>query len=234
MDHGLNCMDSRAVQERLSALLQVMNRFVTKLDLLDLLREVTVSSREVMQCDSAAAVLPDPNSGELLLYTTDLARPQRLREDPHFATIAKRVLETGQAANLSQEEITADPALAASGIQSCCRLPLTSRGRVLGVLGLASSRNDAFLGNEAPFLGLVSNQIALAVENALAFGEISRLKDRLSRENVYLESPIRSELHFDNIVGASEALRRVMREVETVAPTDSTVLIYGETGTGKE
>ena len=234
MNQGLNCIDSHAAQERLTALLQVTNRFVTKLDVLDLLREVTVSSREVMQCDSAAAVLPDPNSGELLLYTTDLACPKRLHEDPHFATIAVQVLETGRPANLSQEEITADPALAASGIHSCCRWPLTSRGRVLGVLGLASSRNDAFQGNEASFLRLVSNQIALAVESALAFGEISRLKDRLSRENVYLESHIRSELHFDNIVGASESLRRVMREVETVAPTDSTVLICGETGTGKE
>ena len=80
----------------------------------------------------------------------------------------------------------------------------------------------------------MSNQVALAVQNTLDYTEISRLKDRLSRENVYVESQIRSELHFDNIVGASEALRRVMREVETVAPTDSTVLIYGETGTGKE
>jgi formate hydrogenlyase transcriptional activator len=84
------------------------------------------------------------------------------------------------------------------------------------------------------FLGQVANQIALAVENALAYGEISHLKDRLARENVYLESEIRSELHFDDIVGRSKALQRVLKDVETVAPTDSTVLIYGETGTGKE
>jgi formate hydrogenlyase transcriptional activator len=80
----------------------------------------------------------------------------------------------------------------------------------------------------------VANQIALAVENACAYGEISQLKDRLAREKVYLESEIRSELHFEDIVGNSEPLRHVLREIETVAPADSTVLIYGETGTGKE
>jgi len=84
------------------------------------------------------------------------------------------------------------------------------------------------------FLGQVANQIALAVENALAYSEISELKDRLARENVYLESEIRSELHFDDIVGKSKALKRVLADVETVAPADSTVLIYGETGAGKE
>jgi len=234
VNQGLNCMNSQGVQERLNALLKVTNRFVNKLELPDLLREVTVSSREVLECDSAAVVVPDPQSGELILYASDLTRPKRLHEDRHFAAVAERVLETGRPANLSREEITADPTLAEAGIQSCCRLPLAGRGRVLGVLGLASTRNDAFTENEAPFLGLVSNQVALAVQNALDYTEISRLKDRLSRENVYVESQIRSELHFDNIVGASEALRRVMREVETVAPTDSTVLIYGETGTGKE
>jgi len=234
MNEGLNCVHSQRMQERLTALLEVTNRFVTKLELLDLLREVTASSREVMQCDSAAVVLPDPQSGELLLYSTDSTRPKRLYDDRHFAPIAERVLETGRPFHLSHEEIGADPALVEAGIQSCCRLPLTSRARVLGVLGLDSSRDDAFVGDEASFLGLVSNQIALAVENAIAYREISRLKDRLSRENVYLQSEVREELHFDNIIGASEALRRVMREVETVAPTDSTVLIYGETGTGKE
>jgi formate hydrogenlyase transcriptional activator len=84
------------------------------------------------------------------------------------------------------------------------------------------------------FLKLVSNQVAIAVENALAYDEIAELKDRLAQENVYLEDEIRSELNFEEIVGRSSALRKVLQDIETVAPTDSTVLIYGETGTGKE
>jgi formate hydrogenlyase transcriptional activator len=84
------------------------------------------------------------------------------------------------------------------------------------------------------FLGEVAKQVAIGVENALAYGQIADLKDKLTQEKVYLEDEIRSELNFEEIVGNSEGLRRVLRKVETVAPTDSTVLIYGETGTGKE
>jgi formate hydrogenlyase transcriptional activator len=84
------------------------------------------------------------------------------------------------------------------------------------------------------FLTLVGNQVAIAVENALAYREIAALKDRLAEEKVYLEDEIRSELNFDEIVGRSSTLRSLLQEIETVAPTDSTVLIYGETGTGKE
>ncbi len=84
------------------------------------------------------------------------------------------------------------------------------------------------------FLGLIAGQVAIAVENAIAYGEIAELKDQLAQEKVYLEDEIRSELNFEEIVGESAALRSVLQQVETVAPTDSTVLIYGETGTGKE
>jgi formate hydrogenlyase transcriptional activator len=105
---------------------------------------------------------------------------------------------------------------------------------VLGVLGLGSSRENAFTEDDLSFFSQVANQIALAVENSLAYGQVSELKDKLAEENVYLESEIRSELYFEEIVGNSEPLRRVLQEIETVAPTDSTVLIYGETGTGKE
>jgi formate hydrogenlyase transcriptional activator len=105
---------------------------------------------------------------------------------------------------------------------------------VLGVLSLASSAENAFAESDAAFLAQVANQIALAVENAIAYGEIASLKDKLAQEVIYLQDEIRTELKFEEIVGDSDALRRVLAELETVAPTDSTVLIYGETGTGKE
>ncbi|HEX4784959.1 MAG TPA: sigma 54-interacting transcriptional regulator, partial [Candidatus Sulfotelmatobacter sp.] len=88
--------------------------------------------------------------------------------------------------------------------------------------------------DELSFFSQVANQIALAVENSIAYGQVSELKDKLAQENVYLESEIRSELYFEEIVGNSEPLRRVLQEIETVAPADSAVLICGETGTGKE
>jgi formate hydrogenlyase transcriptional activator len=122
----------------------------------------------------------------------------------------------------------------APDMRSVVNAPLASRDRTLGVLSLGSAREDAFSAEDIAFIGQVANQVAIAVENALAYREIATLRDQLTQEKVYLEDEIRSELNFEEIVGRSAALRRVLQEVETVAPTDSTVLIYGETGTGKE
>jgi formate hydrogenlyase transcriptional activator len=188
-----------------------------------------------MECDGVVVNLPCPESGELRRYAGDYSRHEELDGGPSSGS-AKAVFRTGQSANFTKEEIAADPIVAAHpvGINSVAGLPLLSRGRVLGTLGVGSSRETAFTEDDLTFLGQVASQIAIAVENASAYGEISQLKDRLAQENVYLESEIRSELLFEEIVGKSEALRYVLREIETVAPTDSTVLIYGETGTGKE
>jgi len=120
------------------------------------------------------------------------------------------------------------------GLKSVCCLPLVSRNRAIGVLVLGRLRDDAFSQADISFLSQVANQIALAVENALAYREIRELKEQLSKEKLYLEDEIRTEMNFAQIIGNSASLRRVLKGVGTVAPTDSTVLIYGETGTGKE
>ena len=120
------------------------------------------------------------------------------------------------------------------GLKSFCFLPLISRNRVLGVLALGRIQENAFSQVDIDFLTQFANQIALAVENAVAYREIRELKDQLSKEKLYLEDEIRTEMNFAQIIGSSASLRKVLKRVETVAPTDSTVLIYGETGTGKE
>ena len=120
-----------------------------------------------------------------------------------------------------------------SEIGSVCILPLLSRGRVLGTFGAVKYQENAFSG-DIEFLSQIGNQIAIAVENALAFAQIRELKDQLSKEKLYFEDEIRTEMNFAQIIGNSSSLRKVLKHVETVAPTDSTVLIYGETGTGKE
>jgi formate hydrogenlyase transcriptional activator len=121
------------------------------------------------------------------------------------------------------------------GIRSLCAVPLTTAHRRIGSLITGSVKPDAYCDEEdIEFLRQVANQVAMTVENALAYGEIQALKNKLAHEKVYLQDEVRSELNFNEIVGKSAALRRVLMLVETVAPTDSTVLIYGETGTGKE
>jgi formate hydrogenlyase transcriptional activator len=120
------------------------------------------------------------------------------------------------------------------GIRSLCALPLTTAHRRIGSLVTGSVKPAAYDEEDVEFLRQVANQIAITVENALAYGEIQELKNKLAQEKVYLQDEVRSELNFNEIVGKSVALRRVLMQVEVVAPTDSTVLIYGETGTGKE
>ena len=109
-----------------------------------------------------------------------------------------------------------------------------SRNQRLGVLCLGRRRDEPFTDDEIDFVRQVAAQVAIAVENALAYRQIAELKDKLAQEKLYLEDEIRSQMNFDSIVGRSAALQKVLQEVETVAPTDSTVLIYGETGVGKE
>jgi formate hydrogenlyase transcriptional activator len=121
-----------------------------------------------------------------------------------------------------------------SGIRSGCWLPLAGRKRFLGTLGVCSFQESAFSQGDLELLSEVANQVAIAVDNALAFQEIAELKDKLAEEKFYLEDEIRTEHNFEEIVGESPALQHVLQQVEIVARTDSTVMILGETGTGKE
>jgi formate hydrogenlyase transcriptional activator len=232
MDHALNF-------QRLNLLLDLTNRVVSKLDLRELLREVSASIRGVMQCDGVGVTLPDPETDRLRVYAFDHPAVKGIVHEGDIISAEEsetlfKAFRTRQPVGVAVMKSTAEPLASAEGLKSLYHLPLISRERVLGVLSLASSVENAFAEGDAAFLAQVANQIALAVENAIAYGEIASLKDRLAQEVIYLQDEIRTELKFEEIVGSSDALKRVLAEVETVAPTDSTVLIYGETGTGKE
>jgi len=247
IDDALNFEASRMAQtalqhknERLKLLLEINNTLVSNLDLRDLLRAISASIRSVLRCDGVGVALQDSASGQLRPYALDFPEGKGLfREEIPVPTgedsPAGRALRTGEPASMLVDE--SDPVYAAAraeGVRSLCHLPLTSRNRTLGLLSLARLEPVEFSIRDLEFLRLIANQVAIAVENALAFREIAELKDQLAQENVYLEDEIRSELNFDEIVGRSASLRKVLQDIETVAPTGSTVLIYGETGTGKE
>jgi formate hydrogenlyase transcriptional activator len=225
-------LDDARAQARLRLLLDITNRIVTKLELRDLLREIVTSVRQFMQCDSVGVALPEPEDGELRRYAVDHGGDEEVSVGA-ASERTRTVFRTGKPLIATKEEVAADPQGALTNL-SLHLYPLIIRERVLGVLGFGTSRDNAFAEEDLFFFSQVANQIALAVENSLAYRQVSELKNKLALENVYLESEIRSELYFEEIVGNSEPLRRVLQEIETVAPTDSTVLIYGETGTGKE
>ncbi len=232
-------MDDALAQQRLKLLLDMTNGVVSKLDLRELLREVSASVRRLMQCDGVGVALSDPDTGQLRVYAFDKPESKGIVHEGMSITTEEsaslvRAFQTRQPVCIAEVDSTLDPLATAEGVKSMCHLPLIGRERVLGILTLAREREGAFGEEDAGFLGQVANQIALAVENAIAYGEIASLKDKLAQEVVYLQDEIRTELKFEEIVGNSDVLRRVLAELETVAPTDSTVLIYGETGTGKE
>ena len=225
----------------MKALLELNNTIASNLELHDLLNAISASLRSLMHCDGVSIALPDAASAsQLRLYALDFPNGKGLiREDARIRvdndSPAARVYRTGEPISVQRGEPDWAPPLAdAEGLNAMCHIALAGRNRTLGLLTLARLAPLPFLTSDLEFLSLIANQIAIAVENALAYREIAELKDRLAEEKIYLEDEMRSELNFEEIVGRSPALRQVLQEIETVAPTDSTVLIYGETGTGKE
>jgi formate hydrogenlyase transcriptional activator len=238
MDDAINFRASQQAQERLQLLLDLTTRVVSNLNMRDVLREISANIRRAMQCEGVGITLPSPENGKLRIYALDFPdNPGNIEEgyEPpadEKATAAK-VFRSGEALILSREELQLEPG-PHFDIQSLVHVPLKGRHAIVGVLSLGARREAAFSADDLAFLTQIACQVAIAIENAVAFAEVSDLKNKLAQEKLYLEDEIRSELKFEEIVGKSEALRRVLRQVETVAPTDSTVLIYGETGTGKE
>jgi len=242
IDDALNFEASRTAQEQLKLLLDLTNSVVSTLDLRELLRNMSGNLRRVMRCDFVGVGLPDAESSRhLRLYALDFPGSRGfMREEiliPIEGTPPGMAFKTGEPFVGMIRDIChmfPDAPPLAEGLTTGGVLPLASRGRVHGVLLLGRRDENEFSRDDVKFLMQVASQVAIAVENALAFSKIAELKEKLTQEKLYLEDEIRTELNFEEIVGKSAVLRRVLKQVATVAPTDSTVLIYGETGTGKE
>ena len=229
-------------KDRLKLLLDMTNTLVSNLEPRDLLRAISASIRQDMHCDSVGVWLPDSDQRQLRQLAQDFPESKGFSKEgmlhPVEGTELGSVFQTGKPLVLrTQADVTSEwgtSAVRAEAFESGCALPLISRNRTLGVLTLGSRVESSFNPEDVDFLLRAAGQVAIAVENALAYGEIAELKDRLAQEKLYLEDEIRGEMDFEGIVGQSTALRHVLQLVETVAPSDSTVLLLGETGTGKE
>ncbi len=243
IDAAVNFYISRQAQDRLKMILDLTNQVVTSLDFEDVLRTISASVRRFMHCDAAAIMLPETGGRELRVHALDFPESKGFFAEhlliPIEGTTPGETFRSGKPWVLN----TLDPNVvppefyakaAGEGMNSFCDVPLVSRGRMLGVLAVTSRQANAFDDESVAFLLQVGRQVAIAVENALAYGEIADLRDKLAQEKLYLEEEIRGEFDFEGIVGQSSALRHVLNLVDTVAPSDSTVLLLGETGTGKE
>jgi formate hydrogenlyase transcriptional activator len=250
VNDALNYETSQLHQQQLASerdslrlLLDVNNAVVSHLDLRELLTATSDCLHRVMQFAYITLSLYDPKSNSLRIRLLDFPVGSGLIHEeievPLDITPAGLAFTTGKPVLLGLIDRGRFPSrisdlLIAEGVKSVCSVPLISRGKALGALNVGSLHENAFTQDDAVLLGQVANQIAIAVENALAFREIDVLKNKLEEEKLYLEEEIRTEYNFEEIIGHSPALKRALQEVETVAPTDSNVLIYGETGTGKE
>jgi PAS domain S-box-containing protein len=240
----LTDIDKRKQSEnRLQLLLDVTNQVVLNLQLPDLLRAISGNIRCVMQCDLASLALPHAENKQLRLYVLDFSEGKGFLHEEERYSIEGSPYGT---AFRTMEPVALDSPFTAwqdnpvvqsricGGFKSLCFLPLIRRNRAIGTLNLGRHRDEAFSKEDLYFLGQVGSQIAIAVENALECGEITQSKERLAEHRFYLEDEIRLEHNFEEIVGNSPRLKAVLESVRIVAPADSTALIQGETGTGKE
>ena len=250
VDNALNFETSQAYQQqlarerdRLRVLLEINNVLVTSRELPELFRGIVSTLKRVIQHDYTSLALLDPASGLLKIHALDFPGHQDLFKQE--ITIARDVSPAGHTISSGQpllargaelDRYTSEiiRVLRSEGIQTVGCVPLTSHGNTFGSLNLASRRTDAFTPQDFELLQQVAAQIAIAVENALAFKEIDALTNKLAVEKLYLEEEIRSEFNFEEIIGESAALKRALAQVELAAPAGTTVLLLGETGTGKE
>jgi formate hydrogenlyase transcriptional activator len=224
-------------RDRCQLLLEINNTLVSNLNLRELLSAISGCLRRVMPHDLAGLALHDPTINKLRVTALEFPEHEDAFVEGEIIDLEEnpggRAFTTRQPV-ISGLDHLVDPLGRRAGIRSGCTVPLISHDRALGILGVARLSENPFTEDDAELLTSVGKQVAIAVENALAYREIDALKNKLQEEKLYLQEEIRTEYNFEEIVGTSATLKRALQDVETVAPTDSTVLIFGETGTGKE
>jgi len=230
-------------KKRLEALVQLSAALVSGKDVLALFPNISALIRNEIPQELAYIALWDDAQPGLRIWTLD-------------CPLAPHIVDNGQVVPLEQAAsgpafLQVEPkirgredletvgsrfvqSMLEEGIQQLCSVPLISAQRKWGTLSLGSRNQAAFTPEDVRFFQLVANQIAAALDNADAYRQIAELSEKLKKEKLYLEDEIRSELHFEEIIGESPSLKSALAQVNTVAPSDATVLILGETGTGKE
>src|ERR1022692_2239615 len=250
VDNALNFESSLAYEEqlarerdRLRALLEINNAVVSCLASKQLFQAISSSLRRTFGLDYASLLIYDEEIRALRLQMLDFPDGSgAIREDAVVSlddSLAGYVFHSRQGRLFNLEEAgaiskTTGNLMGREGLQSLCSMPLISHANVLGTLNLGSRQRNYFTADDLQFFLQAAGQVAIALENALSYKRIEELNSRLAEEKVYLEDEIRTDNRFEEIIGQGPALKAILKQVETVAPTDSTVLIYGETGTGKE
>lgn len=227
-------------------LVAITNAVLSRLDIDELVSEVAKEIHHYFRIDAISVVLRSSRKGKLNIYSThylDASHPVHDQSEVNEAgTLTERVFKSKEMLllNLHEHDSLAPYEkmlfeMWGNQIQTLCLLPLMSGNTLLGVLKLAQCDEKVFTTTNLKLLRQIAERVSIAVDNALAYREIQRLKERLVDENLALTEQLNNvESEFGEIIGRSEAMHSVLKQVEMVAQSDSTVLILGETGTGKE
>ncbi|WP_342350007.1 sigma 54-interacting transcriptional regulator [uncultured Nitrospira sp.] len=243
VDNVLHQEELSRERDRLQVLLDVNNAVVSKLELGALFTTMVAAMRRVVPHEVTSLYLYNPGAKNFHRHVLDFPSGKgllggrhsiALDDTPAGEAFRSRKTVCWQKADLQQFHSDTAGQLIEEGVKSGCCVPLMLPDLVLGTLNVGSTRPSAFSGADADLLTQVGGQMAIALDNALAYQEITELKEKLEKENLYLREEIRTEANFEDIVGESRGLKHVLQQLEIVAPTDSTVLVLGETGTGKE
>ena len=229
-------------RDRLKLLLEINNHVVNKLEMPELFRSASVSLRKFFANDFTGFWLLDKDANQLECAVLDFPGARGFLEsigtpeltEDNMSKMRRHVPEIWSPADIEKLSPAVRQSLKAESIVAMALSPLLTANGPLGVMAMGSRRSNAFGQADLDLLAQISNQIALSLDNAVAYGRLTASKRRLEEERVYLEDEIRAEYNFEEIVGKSAALRKVLKQIAIVAPTDSTVLLHGETGTGKE
>ena len=231
-----------AERDRWKLLLEINNHVISYLDVKELFRAACDSLRNYFENDFAAIWLLDKDHNRLEAAAMDFPASQGFLQHVELPQLTAEQIQwvrTRQPELWTRTELQALPPVirdsyASEGIEAMAIASLRAPNRPLGVITLGSKRVGYFRPDDLDLLGQIATQISLALDNALAYEKLNASKNQIEEERLYLEEELRAEYNFEDIVGKSEALRKVLQQIQIVAPTDSTVLLHGETGTGKE
>ena len=241
-----NTLTREALQEekqRLQTLIDVNRTFASSLEMQRLLPMISECVTRVVPHDFAGVTLYEADKASAKAYVLSPAQPILILDSGRSVSLdqilSSQAMLEGKSKTLTKDDLASHASSIASrvlgaGIRTVRCVPLLTSKGALGTLNVGSKKDEAFSREDEEILNQIAAQLAIALDNARAYREIEALKDRLAQEKLYLEDEIRTELHFEEIILDSPDLNRVLTQAKTVAPSGSTVLILGETGTGKE